>query len=108
MVLLKLLAITVIVVFIIDLAQFVEYLKRKLWKWLENKPYEDYRLKPFDCSLCMSHHIMLLYLICSGNFSLGMWMAVCLISYFSIHIKGLLEIVSELMIKAENKLNDIL
>lgn len=108
MIILNLIAIAVIVVYVIDLAGFVEYLKMKLWKWLKNKPYEDYRLKPFDCSLCMSHHMMLLYLICTGNFSLGMWGVVCLISYLSIHIKGLLEILSELITKAENKLNDIL
>ena len=109
MIYLNLLCIAIITVFIIDISGIVDTVKGWIWKWIvRDKPYKNFNLKPFDCSLCMSHHMMLLYLICSGNFSLGMWMAVCLISYFSIHIKGLLEIVSELMIKAENKLNDIL
>lgn len=109
MLLLNLIAITVIVVFVNDLSGFQYTIKKLLWRWLKgDKPFQDFEMKIPFCSLCMSHHMMLLYLICTGNFSLGMWGVVCLISYLSIHIKGLLEILSELITKAENKLNDIL
>lgn len=110
MLLLNLIAITVIVVFVVDLSNFSTTVKRMIWRVLKgkNKPYQDYQLKPIDCSLCMSHHIMLLYIICTGQFSLINWMVVCLISYMSIHIKALLEMVSDLLTKAENKVNDIL
>lgn len=68
----------------------------------------DYRLKPFDCSLCMSHHCMVIWLLCTGQFSLFMWMVVCLISFNVIHIKACIEIISDVLTKAENKINDIL
>lgn len=109
MLLLNLLAITVIVVFIVDLSSFQNTTKRMIWRWLKgNKPYQDFQLKPFTCSLCMSHHCMLIYVICTGQFSFPMWAVICLISYSSIHIRAILELVSDILIKAENKVNDIL
>lgn len=51
---------------------------------------------------------MLLWVLCTGQFSLLIWGLICLISYMSIHIKALLEIVSDILTKAENKVNDIL
>ena len=110
MLLLNLIAITVIVVFIVDLSGFQDTTKRLIWRWLKgkDKPYKDFPMKFPFCSLCMSHHTMLLWVICTGQFSLLIWCLICLISYMSIHIKALLEIVSDMLTKAENKVNDIL
>lgn len=84
-------------------------MKRIIWKILKgNKPYQDFSLKPFDCSLCMSHHIMVIWALCTGNFNLFIWMVICIISYFSIHIRAILETISDMLTKAENKINDIL
>lgn len=107
--LLNLLAITVIVVFINDLSGFQYTIKKMIWRWLKgNKPFQDFEMKIPFCSLCMSHHCMVIWLLCTGQFSLIMWMVVCLISFNVIHIKALLEIISDVLTKAENKINDIL
>ena len=109
MIILELIAITVIVVYLVDLSNFTTTVKRMIWRWLKgkNKPYQDYQLKPFDCSLCMSHHTMVIWALCTGQFSLFVWLVICLLSYLSIHIKALLELISDLLTKAENKINDI-
>lgn len=109
MLLLNLLAITVIVVFIVDLSGFQDTAKRIIWRILKgkDKPYKDFSMKFPFCSLCMSHHCMVIWLLCTGHFSLIMWMVVCLISFSSIHIKALLETISDMLVKAENKINDI-
>ena len=107
--LLDLLAITVIVVFIVDLSGFQYTIKKMIWRWLKgNKPFQDFEMKIPFCSLCMSHHCMVIWLLCTGNFTLTMWMVVCIISFFTSHIKALFEIISDLLTKAENKINDIL
>lgn len=110
MLLLELLAITVIVVFIIDLSGFQDTAKRFIWRCLKgkDKPYRDFPMKFPFCSLCMSHHIMLIWALCTSNFNLFIWMVICIISFFTIHIKALFQILSDILTKAENKINDIL
>lgn len=109
MIILKLIAIAVIVVYVIDLSGFAETMKRMIWKLLKgNKPYTEFSLKPFDCSLCMSHHIMVIWALCTGNFNLFIWMAICIISFLTIHIRALFEMISDGLTKAENKINNIL
>lgn len=93
----------------IDLSGFLETVKRVIWKWLiKDKPYRDFQLKPFDCSLCMSHHIMLLYVILTGQFSIYIWLLICGLSYMTKHFTALLRLVSDAISKAENKIDDIL
>lgn len=109
MIVLELLAITIITVFIIDLSGFQDTVKKGIWKWLKgNKPYQDFQMKFPFCSLCMSHHIMVIWVLCNGNFNLYIWMLICIISFLSKHIKALLEIISDVLTKTENKINDIL
>ena len=109
MIILDLIAIAVIVAYVVDLSNFLTTVKKMIWKWLKpNKPYQDFNLKPFDCSLCMSHHCMVIYLLCTGNFSIIMWMVVCLISFFTKHISDILETISDTLIKITNKINNIL
>lgn len=109
MILINLLCIAAIVVFVIDLSGFVDSVKMRYWKWLfKDKPYREFSLKPFDCSLCMTHHICLLYAIISGSFSLPIWAFICGLSFLTPQIKGLLRLVSDIWIKAENKIYDIL
>lgn len=101
--------IAVITVFIIDLSGVMDTIKRSVFKWLvKDRPYVDFKLKPFDCSLCMTHHICLLYALISGQFSLLMWMFICVVAFLTPQIKGLLRLVSDMLVKAENAVYDIL
>lgn len=107
--LIDLICIAIIVVFIIDLSGIMDTIKKGIWRWLiKNKPYQDFRLKPFDCSMCMTHHICLLYALICGQFSLLIWLFICLLSFFTPQIKGVLRVVSDMFIKAENKIYNIL
>ena len=38
----------------------IDEIKILIWKWLRKEPYKEYRLKPLDCSLCMSFWIGLI------------------------------------------------
>lgn len=82
MVILNLFLITFIVVFIVDVSGAVDSLKSGL-KWVLTKgkmSHSDYRLKPFDCSLCTSFWIGLIYLLCTSNFTIPYITCVCLLS----------------------------
>ena len=106
---LDLLCIAVITVFVIDLSGFVDTIKRYIWKWLlGDKPYQDYSIKPWTCSLCMTHHICVIYALICGYFSLPIWMYICGLSFLTPQIKGFLMVIKDMLIKAENAIYNIL
>ena len=106
---LDLVCIAVITVFVLDLSGFVDVIKQRYWKWLFNdKPYREFSVKPFDCSLCMTHHICVIYALCTGIFSLPIWVFICGLSFFTPQIKGVLMVVKNILIKAENAVYNIL
>ena len=109
MIYLNLLCIAVIVVFLIDISGIVDTVKGWIWKWIvRDKPYKNFQLKPFDCSLCMTHHICLLFALITGQFSLLIWMYICGLAMMAKVIRGALVLVSDILIKAINKIEDIL
>lgn len=61
MILLNISIITIICCYILDISGFIDEIKFRLRKWLNIK--NEIILKPFDCSLCMSHWINLLYIL---------------------------------------------
>lgn len=71
MILLKLLTINLVLILVIDLSGFVPSLKRLISKWLtkDNLETDSYRLKPFDCSYCMTFWCTMLYLIITQQFT---------------------------------------
>lgn len=77
-------------------------MKKLIWKWLRgNKEYQDFELKPFDCALCMSHHTMVIFLLCTGQFTLFNYMCVCLLALMSSNISGLLITLKDMLVKIE-------
>lgn len=109
MIYLNLIALTAIVCFLIDLSGFVEFVKKLIWRWIfKDKPFQDFEMKPFTCSLCMSHHIMLLYLLFSTQFSILNYLLVCILSLCSSVITSLLITFKDYLIFFNNKLNDII
>lgn len=74
MIYLETLLITLMVVAVIDISGFYEEMSSMVKRWLTNgKLSKPFYVKPWCCSLCMSHHINLLYIIITGNFSLLIW-----------------------------------
>lgn len=91
MIILNLLLITTIVVFVIDLTDFVYTIKKFIWKiFHKHTPYTDFSMKPFDCSLCLSWWLMLIYLIVVHSFTIP-YIALCaLFSFFTPTISNFL------------------
>lgn len=90
MVLINLILISAIVVFIVDISGAVDSLKSGL-KWILTKGKmnnSDYRLKPIDCSLCQIWWCGIIYLLCTGNFTLPYLAFVCLLSAFAEILKN--------------------
>lgn len=61
---LKLLGLMFVVVYIIDISLVVDEIKKLMWRLIQGKNvrYRYFRMKPFDCSLCMVWWLSLIYL----------------------------------------------
>ncbi len=63
----NILLIALICVIIIDISGIIDEAEKGLSKWLGMK---NARIpKPFSCSLCMTHWVALIYILCAGGFS---------------------------------------
>lgn len=92
--------ITLIVVYLVDLSGGINSLKQFIWKyWLDGKGrYPDsFRLRPLDCSLCLTWWTGLVYLWITQTFSLESVALVAMFSYFSSQLAFLLRLVSEMI-----------
>ena len=93
---LDILLITVIVCFIVDISGIIDTIKIAIWKWLrKNEPFQDYRLKPIDCVLCMTFWCGLLYII-FNEFTIYSIAIVCIFSLLSEQISNLLRLIQYL------------
>ena len=92
--------ITLIVVYLVDLSGGVSSLKQFIWKHcLDGKgryPY-SFRLRPLDCSLCLTWWTGLVYLWITQEFSLENVALVAMFSYFTSQLASLLRLVSEMI-----------
>lgn len=103
----NLLLITIITVNIIDLSGIITHIKKTICKWL-NKPQQDFSIKPFDCSYCMSHWIGLFYLIITSQFSLFAYAILLFFCFITPVIKDLMIWFKDLMTTVVDKLYFIL
>ena len=62
-------SILIISVLVIDISGFVHSIKVAIGKYLKISP-NSFRIKPFDCSFCMTFWVSLIYLLVVGRFSL--------------------------------------
>ena len=62
-------SILIISVIVIDISGFVHSIKAAIGKFLGISP-NSFRIKPFDCSFCMTFWISLIYLLVVGRFTL--------------------------------------
>lgn len=108
MILLNLIAITVIVVFVIDLSGIITSIKKGFFSLVfgNKKEYIYYRIKPFDCSLCMTFWICSGYLFYTSELSIINMLFVCLLSFYTENIMHMLIAVKDILGYLTNKLTD--
>ena len=62
-------SILIISVLVIDISGFVHSIKAAIGKFLGISP-NSFRIKPFDCSFCMTFWVSMIYLLVVGRFTL--------------------------------------
>lgn len=108
MIILKLATICLVNVILIDLSGIIPSIKSLISKLLTNKQLEttNFRIKPFDCSFCMTFWTCLIYLIVINQFSIYYLLFILLLSFFTGPIKLTLEFLKDLYCKLINTLYD--
>lgn len=96
-----LLLITMILVFIIDVSGVVDHIKRFVWNWVYKgkREYHDFDLKPFDCSMCTTWWVGLIYL-CFTSLTWANVAYVALLAYLTPVFKDVIVLVKDIAIKA--------
>lgn len=108
MILLELFTICLVNVILIDLSGIMTSIKSFISKLLTNKQLDttNFRLKPFDCSFCMTFWTGLIYLICLNQFNIYHLLFVLILAFFTGPIKLTLEFIKDLYCKLINTLYD--
>lgn len=95
-----LLLLTVMMVIVIDLTDFIDSLKQAIWKWVfkgNPREYRDFRLKPIDCALCSSFWLGMLYLVIWGKWTIGLMVFQLFLSYITPVIKDALLLIKAIL-----------
>lgn len=90
----NLLLIAICVVMIVDISGFIDSVKIGLKRWLGIRG--GVTLKPFDCSLCMTHWIGLIYLLFTG-FTLQSYALLLFISVLTPTIASAILLIREIL-----------
>ena len=91
---LKLIELTVIVVIIVDISGFIDSIKAFVGKVLG---INNVKLKPFDCSLCMTFWVSMAYLIYANELSITTLMFSLLISVMTPVIQDLIYLIRDIL-----------
>lgn len=82
-------SILIICVLVIDISGFVHSIKVVIGKYLGISP-NSFRIKPFDCSFCMTFWISVIYLLVVGRFTLVNIAVVLLLCCLTTPLKNLI------------------
>lgn len=93
--------IAVCCVIVIDISGFIDAIKRMIWKWVwkEKRPYQDFTMKPFDCSFCSNFWISLGYLIIWGVWTFPLMALALVFSFLTPVIKDVLYLLRDFITK---------
>lgn len=100
----KLILISLITCFIIDVSGVLDSMDNMLQKVLGNKMYRV--PKPFSCSLCMTFWCCLFYLLFSGNFTLALVSFTCVLSMLTPIITRILYFIRDFLDRVIENLED--
>ena len=82
-------SILIISVIVIDISGFVHSIKVAIGKYLKISP-NSFRIKPFDCSFCMTFWVSMIYLLVVGRFTLVNIAVVLLLCCLTTPLKNLI------------------
>ena len=91
-------SILIISVLVIDISGFVYSLKVAIGKFLGISP-NSFRIKPFDCSFCMTFWVSMIYLLVVGRFTLVNIAIVLLLCCLTTPLKNLVMSVRDKLTK---------
>ena len=94
----SLFSILVICVIVIDISGFVHSIKVAIGKYLKISP-NSFRIKPFDCSFCMTFWVSMIYLLVVGRFTLVNIAIVLLLCCLTTPLKNLIMSVRDKLTK---------
>lgn len=97
--------IAVVVVYIVDLSGFTQSWRGVLSRLLKG---ELRRLKPFDCSLCLTWWVLLILSLVQGEFNAGMLAYIALLSFAADIIGQALRLLKEAVNVALVKLYNLI
>lgn len=104
---LDLLLITFVICFIIDISGIVESVKKLISTKLLGFKSTDFSIKPFDCSLCMTWWVGLIYIYCIGQMSILGVFVVAMFSFMASNITVLMLAIKDLIGSLINKIFDL-
>lgn len=91
-------SILIISVIVIDISGFVHSIKVAIGKFLGISP-NSFRIKPFDCSFCMTFWVSMIYLLVVGRFTLVNIAIVLLLCCLTTPLKNLVMSVRDKLTK---------
>ena len=91
-------SILIISVIVIDISGFVHSIKAAIGKYLKISP-NSFRIKPFDCSFCMTFWVSMIYLLVVGRFTLVNIAVVLLLCCLTTPLKNLVMSVRDKLTK---------
>ena len=91
-------SILIISVIVIDISGFVHSIKAAIGKFLGISP-NSFRIKPFDCSFCMTFWVSVIYLLVVGRFTLLNIAVVLLLCCLTTPLKNLVMSVRDKLTK---------
>ena len=91
-------SILIISVIVIDISGFVHSIKVAIGKYLKISP-NSFRIKPFDCSFCMTFWVSVIYLLVVGRFTLVNIAIVLLLCCLTTPLKNLVMSVRDKLTK---------
>lgn len=94
------------IVFLIDQSGFIQEFKSWLKKLLTNGKMKDsnYSIKPFDCSLCMTFWVSIIYLLIINGLTIESFALVCVSAWLTTFTNDIYIVVKETWTKLINKI----
>ena len=101
--------IMVICTIITDILQFWDNFSPYIKSWMTGGKFKSpIKFKLFECSTCQVHWLSLIYLICTGNFTIVNYTIIILLSWLTPVLAQLLSLLRNIFMKLICKISELL